>query len=82
MAILEMLPMSRAERQQRIELLRELDISHLANQYAYTLSGGEQAPAGNYPRPGDQSLSHPAGRAVPAAWIRWPFTMSGKSSGS
>ncbi len=43
MAILEMLPMSRAERQQRLEeLLRELDISHLANQYAYTLSGGER----------------------------------------
>lgn len=43
MAILEMLPLSRAERRHRLqELLNELKISHLANQYAYTLSGGER----------------------------------------
>ncbi|MCA1809579.1 MAG: LPS export ABC transporter ATP-binding protein, partial [Lentisphaerae bacterium] len=43
MAILEMLPLSRTERSRRLEaLLRELDISHLANQRAYTLSGGER----------------------------------------
>ncbi len=43
MAILEMLPLTRAERRERLDaLLRELDISHLANQYAYTLSGGER----------------------------------------
>ncbi len=43
MAILEMLPLSKSERQQRLtKLLEELKISHLADQRAYTLSGGER----------------------------------------
>ncbi len=43
LAILETLPMSRRERQQRLErLLDDLHIAHLANQKAYTLSGGER----------------------------------------
>lgn len=43
MAILETLPLSRAERCQRIDgLLNELGITHLARQKAYTLSGGEK----------------------------------------
>ncbi len=42
MAILEMLPLSRKERQKRLEtLLRELNIIHLRKSKAYTLSGGE-----------------------------------------
>jgi lipopolysaccharide export system ATP-binding protein len=43
MAILEMLPLSRRERRERLDvLLGELSIAHLANQPAYTLSGGER----------------------------------------
>jgi lipopolysaccharide export system ATP-binding protein len=43
LAILETLPLSRAERHGRLEeLLEELNIGHLAQQRAYTLSGGER----------------------------------------
>lgn len=43
LAILETLPFSSAERQRRLTgLLEELSISHLAKNYAYTLSGGER----------------------------------------
>lgn len=43
MAILETLPLSSEERKKRLnELLDELSISNLANQKAYTLSGGER----------------------------------------
>lgn len=43
MAILETMPLSRQERRQRLEeLLKELAISHLAKNKAYTLSGGER----------------------------------------
>jgi len=43
MAILETLPISRSERRRRlISLLDELNISHLAKNKAYTLSGGER----------------------------------------
>ena len=43
MSILETLPISRKERQRRLEkLLTDLKISHLAKQRAYTLSGGER----------------------------------------
>ncbi len=43
MAILETMPLSREERKQRLdELLSDLNISHLANNRAYTLSGGER----------------------------------------
>ncbi len=43
MAILELTPLSPAEREKkRKELLEELKISHLAKQMAYTLSGGER----------------------------------------
>jgi lipopolysaccharide export system ATP-binding protein len=43
MAILETLDISSAERKRRLEkLLEELDISHLAKNKAYTLSGGER----------------------------------------
>jgi lipopolysaccharide export system ATP-binding protein len=43
MAILETLPISKKERNKRLEgLLNELKISHLANKKAYTLSGGER----------------------------------------
>lgn len=43
MAILETTRFSRAEQKQRLEtLLQELSISHLAKNYAYTLSGGER----------------------------------------
>ena len=43
LAILETLPLSRAERSRRLEeLLAELDIAHLAERKAYTLSGGER----------------------------------------
>jgi lipopolysaccharide export system ATP-binding protein len=43
LAILETLPISSAERQRRCTaLLEELNISHLAKNYAYTLSGGER----------------------------------------
>lgn len=42
MAILEVLPLTRLERKQRLdELLDELDIAHLRKNKAYTLSGGE-----------------------------------------
>jgi lipopolysaccharide export system ATP-binding protein len=42
MAILEMLPLTRIERIKRLEeLLKELNISHLRKNKAYTLSGGE-----------------------------------------
>ena len=42
-AILETLPLSRPERKRRlISLLEELNISHLAKNKAYTLSGGER----------------------------------------
>jgi lipopolysaccharide export system ATP-binding protein len=43
MAILETLDMGKEERKSRLELLLgELDISHLAGNYAYSLSGGER----------------------------------------
>jgi lipopolysaccharide export system ATP-binding protein len=43
MAILETMPLSRQDRKDRLkELLQELDISHLAKNMAYTLSGGER----------------------------------------
>ena len=43
LAILEILPISRQERRVRLQrLLDELGIAHLANQPAYTLSGGER----------------------------------------
>ena len=43
MAILETLPFSKAERSRRLrQLLEELNISHLAQQKAYALSGGER----------------------------------------
>lgn len=43
LAILETLPLSQAERKQRLEeLLEDLAIAHLAKNYAYTLSGGER----------------------------------------
>jgi lipopolysaccharide export system ATP-binding protein len=43
MAILETLPINRSERKRRLEnLLNELNIAHLANNRAYTLSGGER----------------------------------------
>ena len=43
MAILETLPMSKTQRQQRLTmLLEELNISHLSKNRAYTLSGGER----------------------------------------
>ena len=43
LAILETLPISRAERRHRLDiLLNELGITHLARQKAYTLSGGEK----------------------------------------
>lgn len=43
LAILETLPLSSRERKQRLEeLLDDLAISHLAKNYAYTLSGGER----------------------------------------
>ncbi len=43
MAILELTPLSPAERERKKkELLEELKISHLAKQMAYTLSGGER----------------------------------------
>lgn len=43
LAILETLPISSTERRQRLaELLDELNISHLAKNLAYTLSGGER----------------------------------------
>ena len=42
MAILETLPLTRKERQRRLDsLLRELNITHLRKNKAYTLSGGE-----------------------------------------
>ena len=42
-AILETLPLGKAERKRRLEsLLAELKISHLARHKAYTLSGGER----------------------------------------
>jgi lipopolysaccharide export system ATP-binding protein len=43
MAILQMHNISKGEREERLELLlKELDISHLAKNKAYTLSGGER----------------------------------------
>jgi len=43
MAVLETLAISRTERKKRVEsLLEELKISHLANNLAFTLSGGER----------------------------------------
>ena len=43
MAILEILDLTKSERQRRLEsLLRELDLTHLAKSKAYTLSGGER----------------------------------------
>jgi lipopolysaccharide export system ATP-binding protein len=43
LAILETLPMSRAERAERLAaLLEELNIAHLANRRGYNLSGGER----------------------------------------
>jgi lipopolysaccharide export system ATP-binding protein len=43
MAVLEILPLSEAERTKRLdELLHDLNISHLARAPAYTLSGGER----------------------------------------
>ena len=43
MSILETLPLDKKQRKERLaELLNELDISHLAKNKAYTLSGGER----------------------------------------
>ena len=43
LAILETLDLSEAERQERLrELLKELDLTALAKNYAYSLSGGER----------------------------------------
>lgn len=43
LAILQMLPISKKEKKQKLEkLLEELSISHLADNKAYTLSGGER----------------------------------------
>ena len=43
MAILEMLPLSKAEQAERLAtLLKEFNIGHIAKQKAYTLSGGER----------------------------------------
>jgi lipopolysaccharide export system ATP-binding protein len=43
LAILEALPLTRAERHERLaELLQELSIAHLAKNKAYSLSGGER----------------------------------------
>lgn len=43
MSILEFRKMSRGQRKERLEqLLNELDIGHLRDSYAYTLSGGER----------------------------------------
>ena len=43
MAILELTPLSPAQREEKLrELLKELNVSHLAKQKAYTLSGGER----------------------------------------
>jgi len=43
LAILELTPLSRTDRERRkVELLEELKVSHLAKQKAYTLSGGER----------------------------------------
>jgi lipopolysaccharide export system ATP-binding protein len=43
LAVLETLPLSHEEREERLaDLLEELGISHLAKHYAYTLSGGER----------------------------------------
>ncbi len=43
LAILEFLPGTHAEHREKAhQLLKELNIEHLANQYAYTLSGGER----------------------------------------
>lgn len=43
MAILEILDLTKSERQHRLEsLLGELDLTHLAKSKAYTLSGGER----------------------------------------
>lgn len=43
MAILETLPIGKSERKHRLKfLLEELNISHLAKNKAYTLSGGER----------------------------------------
>ncbi|AKJ64055.1 LPS export ABC transporter ATP-binding protein [Kiritimatiella glycovorans] len=43
MAVLEMLPISRRDRRERLRfLLEELNLTHLAGQRAYTLSGGER----------------------------------------
>ncbi len=43
LAILEMLPLSKKERKQKLEsLLEELHVSHLADRKAFTLSGGER----------------------------------------
>ena len=43
MAILEILPLSKSERKERLQwLMEELGIQHLSNNVAYTLSGGER----------------------------------------
>jgi lipopolysaccharide export system ATP-binding protein len=43
MAILEFVPESQTQRDEKVkELLEEFNLSHLANQQAYTLSGGER----------------------------------------
>ncbi|MDQ7799445.1 MAG: LPS export ABC transporter ATP-binding protein [Candidatus Edwardsbacteria bacterium] len=43
MAILEMMPLSRQQRQDRLEdLLQELSITHLADKKAHSISGGER----------------------------------------
>ncbi len=43
LAILQMMPLSKKQRKQKLEsLLDELSISHLADNKAYTLSGGER----------------------------------------
>ena len=49
LAILETLDLSDEEREDRLHsLLRELNISHLAKNKAYSLSGGRASPGGDY----------------------------------
>jgi len=65
MAVLETMPMSWNNRRRRLEeLLQELNIEHLSNSKAYTLSGGEKKTAGDNKGIGEESFVHPAGRTV------------------
>ena len=67
MAILEMLPISADERAERKEsLLDQLGIKRLANQMAYTLSGGERRRS--------------CWTSRSAAWTPWPYMTCRKLS--